>query len=798
MNRRARWLWVAFWILLAAAAGCAVKQLGGRVARRQPAFRPEKLVEIDRAMAESIAAGHLPGGVVWVEHRGDSFHHAYGQRAVEPKPEAMTEDTIFDAASLTKVLATTPAVMLLVERGQLDIEAPVSRYFPAFSAHGKDSITVRHLMTHTSGLRPGLGRATAWEGWETALKLAAEETPTQAPGTSFVYSDINFIVLGELVRRVSGRELDAFVRTEIHGPLGMRDTSYRRRGAETGGTGRIAPTERVVEGRCYRGEVHDPTARRMGGVAGHAGVFTTASDVARFSRMMLNGGTLDGRRVFREETVRAMTSVQSPAGLAARGLGWDIDSPYAGPRGTRFAIGSYGHTGWTGTSMWIDPATSTFVILMSNRNHPTEAGDVRALRKRLGTLAAETLADVDWPLAAIERNAAVSLGDAEAGHGAGDAIGTGVLNGVDVLALTGFEALKGKRVGLITNHTGRDRSRRQTLDLLHGAAGVQLVALFSPEHGIRGLLDEKVADGRDEKTGLPVYSLYGERRAPAAEQLAGLDVLVFDIQDIGCRFYTYISTLGNCMEAAGKAGKEFIVLDRVNPVNGSTVEGPLLTGARSFVAWHEIPLRHGMTAGELARMFNAERKLGVDLKVVPCRGWRRASWFDAAGLPWTNPSPNMRSLTEATLYPGVGLLEFCAVSVGRGTGTPFELIGAPYVDDLRLAAELNGAGLEGVRFIPVRFTPTASVFQGKECGGAQILVTDRDRLRASDLGVLLASTFHRLYPGELKLEKMNTLLGDTATLEAIRGGKPLKTILQVRDRGLAEFHRRRERHLLYR
>ncbi len=798
MNRRLRWVWMVFWLLLAGAAGCAVKEYGARATRRPPTFRPEKLAEIDQAVADSIALGQLPGAVIWVEHRGESFHKAYGQRAVEPQAELMTEETIFDAASLTKVLSTTPAVMLLVERGRLDLEAPVSRYFPAFAANGKEAITLRQLLTHTSGLRPGLGRATAWEGWETALKLAADETPTQAPGTRFVYSDINFIVLGEIVRRVSGRELDAFVQAEIHGPLGMRDTSYRRRGSNAGGTGRIAPTERVAEGRFFRGEVHDPTARRMGGVAGHAGLFTTASDVARFSRMMLNGGTLEGRRIFRSETVKAMTSVQSPAGLAARGLGWDIDSPYAGPRGTHFGIGSYGHTGWTGTSLWIDPVTSTFVILMSNRNHPTEAGDVRALRKRLGTLAAEALADVQWPVAVTGLTGSNAVDDAEIGHGAGDADGTGVLNGVDVLALTGFEALKGKRVGLITNHTGRDRSRRQTLDLLHEAAGVRLVALFSPEHGIRGLLDEKVSDGRDEKTGLPVYSLYGERRAPTPEQLTDLDVLVFDIQDIGCRFYTYISTLGNCMEAAGKAGKEFMVLDRVNPVNGSTVEGPVLSDARSFVAWHEIPVRHGMTAGELARMFQAERKLGVALTVIPCRGWIRASWFDATGLPWTNPSPNMRSLTEATLYPGVGLLEFCAVSVGRGTGTPFEVIGAPYVDDLRLATQLNAAGLAGVRFIPARFTPTASVFQGKECGGVQILVTDRDRLRASDLGALLALTLHRLYPAELKLEKMNTLLGDMATLEAIRTGKPWKTILQVRDRGLADFERRRERFLLYR
>lgn len=791
-----RFPWVAFglWWVAILVAGCAGRGLvGGKGG--EAGFHAEKLAEIDAAMAAAIGDSQVPGGVVWLEHRGSVYRKAYGQRAVEPVAEPMTEDTIFDAASLTKVLATTPAVMLLVERGQVDLEAPVARYIPEFGKNGKEAVKVRELMTHVSGLRPGLSRVEPWEGWRGAIALACDEALTQAPGARFVYSDINFIVLGEIVRRVSGRELDEFVWDEVHGPLGMADTRYRRGGAGPDG-GRVAPTERLADGQCLRGEVHDPTAKRMGGVAGHAGLFTTASDVARFARMMLGGGELEGRRLFKAETVALMTSVQSPAGVAARGLGWDIDSPYAGPRGDRFAVGSYGHTGWTGTSMWIDPATSTFVILMSNRNHPTEAGDVRALRRQLGTLAAEALRDVEWPKP-VTRAAPAWEGDLAYGWGAADRPEAGVMNGIDVLVRDGFAPLKGKRVGLITNHTGHDRRRRATIDLLHGAEGVRLVALFSPEHGIRGVLDEKVSDGRDERTGLPVYSLYGERRAPVSAQLEGVDVLVFDIQDIGCRFYTYISTLGNCLEAAAKAGKEFVVLDRVNPVNGVVVEGPVLTGARSFVAWHEIPLRHGMTVGELAGMFVAERGIACRLRVIRCEGWRRSDWFDATGMPWTNPSPNMRSLTAATLYPGVGVLEFCALSVGRGTGTPFELVGAPYIDDVRLASELNRAGLKGVRFVPARYTPTASVFKGQECGGVQIVLTDRERFRAADLGMLLAVTLHRLYPEQLKLEKMAGLLGDGATLEAVRAGKPLRELMRIRDAGMRGFLARRSRHLLY-
>lgn len=786
-------------------------------------FRRETLAAIDQAVASHIAAGRLPGGVFWLEHQGLRHHRAYGSRALEPVREPMTEDTLFDAASLTKVLATTPSVMKLVEQGRLDLESPVARYLPTFAAHGKGDIRVRHLLTHTSGLRPGLSLAGGWEGWEEAIRRAGDEKPTQPPDTQFVYSDINFIVLGELVRKVSGRPLDEFARDAVFRPAGMRDTGYRRVGSG-GDAARVAPTERQGNGTVLRGVVHDPTARRMGGVAGHAGVFTTAADVARFCRMMLGGGKADGRQVFRPETVALMTRVHTPAGIPARGLGWDIDSPYAGPRGSHFPVGSYGHTGWTGTSMWIDPASGTAVIFLSNRNHPTEEGDVRGLRRQLGTLAAEALPG--WkpsnPVSALEPPANVGAPGVLA-TGAPETVGAvaakagwedrpedgvggaadrpeaaGVLNGIDVLVRDGFAPLKGRKVGLITNHTGQDRERRATIDLLFRAPGVQLVALFSPEHGIRGALDEKVNDSRDEKTGLPVYSLYGERRAPSPEQLAGLDTLVFDIQDIGCRFYTYISTLGNCLEAVARAGVRFVVLDRVNPVNGVTVEGPVHTGERSFVAWHEIPLRHGMTVGELARMFNAERGLGADLQVIRVEGWRRRDWLDATGLPWTNPSPNMRSLTAATLYPGVGVLEFCHLSVGRGTGTPFELLGAPYLNDRRLAAELNAAGLPGVRFLPVRYTPSASVFKGQECGGVQILLTDRATFRAADLAVALAATLHRLHPDQLGLARVDRLLGHLPTRQAIEGGRSRTQVAAVRDAGLKEFRKRREKFLLYR
>ena len=370
------------------------------------------------------------------------------------------------------------------------------------------------------------------------------------------------------------------------------------------------------------------------------------------------------------------------------------------------------------------------------------------------------------------------------------------LNGIDVLVKQDFAPLKNLRLGLITNHTGLDRQRRPTIDLLKNAPGVQLTALFGPEHGIRGEFDEKVGDSVDQKTGLPVRSLYGERRQPTPEQLRDLDALVFDIQDIGCRFYTYPSTMGLCLEAAGKAKLKFFVLDRVNPINGVALEGPLHHGKRSFTAFHAMPLRHGMTVGELATMYNAEQKFGAELTVIRADGWRRAQWFDECGLPWTNQSPNMRSLPAATLYPGLGLHE-SPLSVGRGTDKPFEMIGAPYIDDVRLAEELRAAELPGVQFVPIRFTPTYSTFKDKPCGGVSFVITDREKLNAVDLGITLALILQRLYPGDFALAKLNTLLQHTPTIDSIKAGKSLGEIKSAWVGELAEFNRRRKPFLLY-
>lgn len=756
-------------------------------------FNAAKLAAMDAAIARAIASNKLPGGVLWLERQGEVYRKAYGRRAVEPAAEPMTEDTIFDAASLTKVMACAPAVLLLVERGQVKLDDSVSKYIPEFATEGKERVTLRHLLTHTSGLRAGIGGAGNWQGQAGAIQRACAEKLLTPPGTAFRYSDINFFVLGEVVQRASSRNLEDFVAREIYQPLKMADTGYLPPKSRLA---RIAPTERSG-GEMLRGVVHDPTARRMGGVAGHAGVFTTAADLARFARMMLHGGELEGVRIFKPETVKLMTSVQSPPIVEARrGLGWDIDSGYSRPRGKLFPIGSYGHTGFTGTCLWIDPFSETFWIFFSNRVHPDGKGNILPLQATLATLAGMAVEGFDFanvPGALPQRGVAATPSPAATEP----AKFAEVLNGIDVLVKNNFAPLKKLRLGLITNHTGTDRQRRATLDLLRNAPDVQLKALFSPEHGLRGQLDEKVKDGVDEQTGLPVYSLYGERRAPTPEQLQGLDALVFDIQDIGCRFYTYISTMGNCLEAAARAKLKFFVLDRVNPINGVTLEGPVHTGASSFTAWHALPLRYGLTIGELARMFNAERGFKADLTVIELEGWSRDLWLDQTGLPWIHPSPNMRSLPGAILYPGLGLHE-TALSVGRGTDKPFEIAGAPYIDDLRLAAELNRAGLPGIRFMPVSFTPTYSTFKDKPCRGVALHITDRDQLRPVDVGLALAVTLHRLHPKDFALDKIQTLLQSRPTLEAIKAGKSLGEIRELWSADLEGFKKRREPFLIYR
>ncbi len=774
-------------------------------------FDLTRLAQVEPVIAAAIAEKKAPG-VVLLVGRGDRivYQKAFGSRALSPSAEAMTLNTIFDLASLTKVVATTTSVMQLVEEGKVRLSDRVATFIPEFGKYGKADITVLHLMTHMSGLRPDLDLSDEWNGYDRAIQLACEETPTASPGERFVYSDINYELLGEIVHRVSGQTLDVYAREHIFKPLGMSETQFK---PPADLQSRIAPTERCTalgwpcEGqdmKMLRGIVHDPTARRMDGVAGHAGLFSTAADLAIFCRMLLSGGAVNGTRVLAPLTVMRMTAASTPVGERnVRGLGWDLDSSFSSNRGDLLPPGSFGHTGFTGTSLWIDPATGVFVVFLSNRVHPDGKGDVTPLRAKVATIVAASLVDPGPlpPRAAtywtVNPNAAASA-SASATPRAGAQPGS-VLTGLDVARANGFAALKGKRVGLITNHTGIARDRQAEIDLVNGAAGVKLVALFAPEHGIRGILDEDVPSTKDERTGLPIYSLFGKTRRPTDAFLQGIDTLVIDLQDVGVRFYTYITTMAYVMEEAARRKLPVIVIDRPNPIGGVRIEGPALDPAAvGFTGYFAaMPIRHGMTMGEMARLFNGENKIGADLTVIQIRNWQRDDWFDATGLPWVNPSPNMRNLTEATLYPGIGAIEGTNLSMGRGTDTPFEQIGAPWIDGVRLAGELNARRLAGIRFYPVAFTPNASKYANEACQGVFMVVTDRTALRPVRVGLEIASALYRLYGSKFEIDKALRLVGSQETLNRVKAGEDPAKIAASWGAAESRWRALRAKYLLY-
>ena len=740
-----------------------------------------RLRVIDDVVHEGIERKHMPGAVVLVGLRGKIvYSRAFGHKQLKPTEAEMTTDTLFDMASITKPVATATSIMKLVEQGKVHLRDPVAKYIPEFGAGGKEKITVFHLLTHQGGLIPDNPLKDYDDGPQTAMKRIDALKPAAPPGTAFIYTDVGYIVLARLVERVSGLDVHQFSQKHIFGPLGMTQTGYlpeerlRERAAVTG--------QRA--GKWMKGEVHDPRAFRLGGIAGHAGLFSTAEDLAVFAQMMLGGGVHHGVRVLQESTVRLMTKTYSvPDG--ARGLGWDVRSGYSSNRGDFFSSRAFGHGGFTGTSLWMDPKLDLFVVFLSNRVHPDGKGSVNSLAGRIGTIAA----------AAIEGPAAAPPGTSPAQEQPARC----VLTGIDVLQEDGFGLLKGRRVGLITNQTGVDRRGVSTVEVLHKAPEVKLVALFSPEHGLEGKLEiARIADSRDSTTGLKIYSLYGKTRTPTDESLKGLDTLVFDIQDIGTRFYTYISTMGGAMRAAAGKGIRFVVLDRPNPIGGVDAAGPVLdAGRESFVGFHRLAVRHGMTAGELAGMFKAELKLNLDLHVVRVRGWRRSDFYDATGLPWINPSPNMRNLNEALLYPGIGLLETTNVSVGRGTDTPFEVVGAPWIDGIVLARKLNGCRLPGIRFVPIAFTPDASKFKGERCGGINLIITDRSRFRPVRTGFEVARQLRRLYPQDWETAGYMRLLSNRRTFDALLEGKTVDEIEIIYRPELEEFLTRRSKFLLY-
>ena len=775
--------------------------------------------EVDTLMRDAVADKQLPGGVVLIGSGGRVvYHRAFGSRSIDPAVEPMTEDTIFDMASLSKCMSTSVAIMQLYEQGKLQFDDPVAKYLPEFASNGKDRITVRQLLTHYSGLAPDVSLADAWTGKAEGVRRAMQSVPAGPAGVKFVYSDINFITLGAIVEKLSGEPLDVYAAKHIFMPLGMVRTSYLTPHCPALWSATqpvachpvaiapamlqlVAPTAHnddkpMADDRMLRGEVHDPTTRRMGGVAGHAGVFSTAQDTALFAQALLD--RLAGRPStfpLKQATLELMCRPEQPVqAKALRGFGWDIDSPYSRPRGEIYPVGSFGHTGFTGTSLWMDPRSDSYVILLANAVHPRGGKAITPLRGKVATAAARALGLAGTPK------------------------GTATLTGIDVLEATNFRALlalpakdpRHIRLGLLTNQTGLDSRGMRTIDVLaaqKGRSGLELTTLFSPEHGILGAEDKSgIGDSIDSRTRLPVISLYGKTlddRRPKPEDLQKLDAVLIDLQDVGVRFYTYESAMAYMLEGAAKTGTPVVILDRPAMISGVNVSGPVSdAGTEAYISYMQEPFSLGLTMGELAGFFNGERHLGARLTVVPMQNWQRGLWYDQTGVPWTNPSPNLQSLSAATLYPGTAFAEFTNLSVGRGTDHAFEQVGASFIttdaEAQTLADTLTARKLTGVAFAPVTFTPTGTYpYAGKAVHGVRMTVTDRQRLDAPAMGAELLAAVHAQYPQAFSMTRAQTLVKNAGTMDALGNGTDPMKITATWESGLSDFRQRREKYLLY-
>ncbi|WP_024302107.1 serine hydrolase [Pseudogulbenkiania sp. MAI-1] len=749
---------------------------------------PPSWEPLEAAVRAQIQAERMPGAVVIVgDARGVLYRQAFGTRG--PPSERMTEDTIFDLASLTKAVATTTAVLQLAERHQLTLDQSAARYWPEFAGEGKGDITVRQLLAHSSGLPVGLDLGGSGVDREEMLRRILAVRPVAEPGRQVLYSDINFEVLGVLVERVSGEPLEVYCQRHIFQPLGMHDSGFLPPESRAA---RIAPTSVNLP----RGQVHDPAAALMGGVSGHAGLFSSADDLALFAQMLLNEGRQGLQQILQPQSVALLFQPQSPTGAPGwRGAGWALDAPLVANRDVLPPVGMIGHTGFAGTGLWIDRVTQRFLIVLSNRVYLAGSGDAQPLRRQLLALLASLepprtpaaiAADPVLAAALLPQPASLPEGRPQ------------VDTGIDVLERQAFAPLTGLRVGLITNPSGVDARGWRTIDRLRWAPGGRLGAIFSPEQGADSDGAGKVVMEAEPFSGLPWYRLYGAARRPPAALLAGLDALVVDIQDAGVRPYPSTQALPDIMAEAAARGLPVFILDRPNPLGAERVDGPLSdedpTAATGTVP---LPLQHGMTLGELARLFNAEKRLGTDLTVIAMRGYRRGMRFEETGLSWQPPSPNWRTLTQVRLYPGIALVEGANVSVGRGTVRPFEWLGAPWIDGPALAAYLNTRAIPGVRFEPAEFVPDENPYRGERCQGVRLILTDRQALRAPLLGVELLGALQRLYPEQLHLAPptntpdVREILGDLAR------GKVPRRIAADWLPALQRFRERRASYLLY-
>jgi len=738
------------------------------------ASRFEDLTQaIKTRVNQSIANGDLPGCVIAFGTKVETlWTAAYGDRSIVPIRLPMQKKTIFDIASLSKPIATAMSIMVAIDRGILQLDDRVSKYIDEFHISDKQDITVKQLLLHTSDL-PSVIHKTHFEtGIETAFQEIVNKPLKNKPGTVFKYSDIGYILLGEIVRRATGTPLNTFAADNIFHPLDMQNTMYTppvniRKDA--------APTE-FRDQHIMQGEVHDPLAYRLGGVAGNAGVFSTILDIARFGKFMLSRGRVADRQIIAPELLDKMTSPYD-VGDDKRGLGWDIRTRYSKHRSSLLSDRAYGHGGFTGTALWIDPESDFFFAFLSNRVHPNGKGYVHDLVRDLTEIIIQYQRRNPKATATTKIPESVDLG-------------------VDRLLTKKQQvSFKGKRVALITNQAARLKSGQTSLEAL--SKRFNIVRVFTPEHGFSAQKEGEV-NIQALSDRISVVSLYGKHRKPSSNQLQDIDVVLFDLQDAGVRYFTYGSTLRSVLEAVATASIPIIVLDRPNPLGGLRIDGPMLTeNYRSFVNYHDLPIQHGMTIGELAWMLNRENNIGAQLSVIRMKGWHRNFRFKHTGLDWTAPSPNLRTLDQVDLYPAVGLLEGTNLSVGRGTTMPFEFIGAPWLHGRDFAASINRAGIDGLSAEEHIFIPSTAKFKGQQCYGVKLRLIVTEATRPVLIGLTLAQILHRLHPKEWNTSRLVNIIGDISVVDRVLNQQNLSKVARSWEHALQDFNTRRKRYLMY-
>ncbi len=719
------------------------------------------LSQLEQAIQASIDRGELSGAVVELgRHDGVLVRRALGKRQSSP-PAWYLPDTRFDLASLTKPFTALTCLLVMQDRG-VRTDARVSEYLPEFAAHGKGNITIRDLLLHQSGL-PAANPLSDLRGDASSQRAHILGIAPSGKQGEFLYSDVNFMVLGLLIEQLSGKPLDVTMQARLLEPLGLQHTGYRRPSAKLGEaqsfapteSARLIPTDSTSREQLLQGVVHDPRARALDGVAGHAGLFSTVADLGKLARALLNhSGPLS------EQLTGPMLQPKRFS-KQVRGLGWQLRT--SDPR-------VFGHYGFTGTSLWIDPARDGYVVILTSRLYPNGKGTADPLRGAVHRMAHAALA--------------ADLGPHDE-----------PVVGADVLRLEDFAPLAGEKVLLLSNQSARLRDGRTTIELFRDAPNVELVALLSPEHGIDASRSGLVKDGTDHFTGLPVRSLYSTSDLRVqAKQLEGADTIVFDLQDVGARFYTYFSTLHSLLRAGAVTNKRVVVLDRPNPLGGELVGGPLVDSREpTFVHHMRLPLLHGLTAGEFARYVVAQEQLDVRLEVIRLRNWKRDTRL-AANQSWPPPSPNLRSRNAVLLYPLLGPFETSGLSVGRGTDTPFEVIGAPSVDAealLQALGEVPGLDLETTHFVP-----RTSAQRGKRCNGLKLRVRDTALYDPMRTFIILAESLIRLQP-TFRAQRLDDLLANRSTLEALERGDPPVDIQRLWNAELQAYRARREPSLLY-